>query len=431
MLERLKSIQARPQYVPMGALRMLFESKAPEVCVSGPAGTGKSRACLERVHAILQAHAGARALVVRKTRESLTESGLFTFEKHVIGDGHPLIGNLTRNHRQHYLYDNGSEMVVGGMDKASKIMSTEYDVIYVQEAIELTENDWESLTTRLRNYRAPVQQLISDTNPDRPTHWLKAREQSGALQMIESRHEDNPRLWRSGAWTREGREYIGKLDALTGARRERLRFGRWVQAEGVVYEFDRAVHLVDRFPVPADWRRVRSIDFGFTNPFVCLWGAIDNDGRLYIYREMYRTRVPPEEAAETVKALTAGEQIEATVADHDAGDRATFLIHGIRTIAATKSIADGIQKVQARLKVQPDGRPRLFVMRDSLAGRDEALVEAKRTTCLVEEFDSYVWPKGVDGKPTKEEPVKDNDHAMDALRYLVMYLERPRQKYGF
>ena len=63
-------------------------------------------------------------------------------------------------------------------------MSTEYDMIYVQEATELTEDDWEALTTRLRNGRAPIQQLIADCNPAEPTHWLKARCDSGQTRML-------------------------------------------------------------------------------------------------------------------------------------------------------------------------------------------------------------------------------------------------------
>jgi phage terminase large subunit len=51
--------------------------------------------------------------------------------------------------------------------------------------------------------------------------------------------------------------------------------------------------------------------------------------------------------------------------------------------------------------------------------------------CTEEEFDSYVWPKGVDGKPVKEEPVKEHDHGLDALRYLVASLAVPPTRFYF
>ena len=59
-------------------------------------------------------------------------------------------------------------------------------------------------------------------------------------------------------------------------------------------------------------------------------------------------------------------------------------------------------------------------MRDSLVEVDEALREDTKPYCTEQEFDSYVWPKGQDGKAVKEQPVKLFDHGMDAMRYLVM-----------
>jgi phage terminase large subunit len=198
-------------------------------------------------------------------------------------------------------------LVLGGLDKASRIMSTDYDLVFVQEAIELEENDWEALTTRLRHGVLPFQQIIADTNPDRPMHWLRRRCDRGQLLLLESRHQDNPELWDGPAqcWTARGAQYIAKLDALTGPRKDRLRFGRWVQAEGAVYEgWDRRLHVIDRFAIPADWPRYWSVDFGYTNPFVCQWWAQDPDGRLYRYRELYCSQRLVEDHARRMRALS-------------------------------------------------------------------------------------------------------------------------------
>lgn len=417
----------RRPYEPFGAARQLWTDRRGEVLISGPAGTGKSRACLEKLHAVCLRWPGARTLIVRKTRESLTESALVTFEDKVLPAGSPLAAGPRRGTRQSYLYPNGSAIVVGGLDRPSKVMSTEYDLIYVQEAIELHENDWESLTTRLRNGVVPFQQLLGDTNPDRPQHWLKLRVDRGVTAMLESRHEDNPTLWDRGRgdWTPRGQTYISKLDALTGARKPRLRHGKWVQAEGVVYDaWDRQVHLIDPVPIPSAWRRIRTIDFGYTNPFVCLWIALDGDCRMYVYRELYRSRRTVKDHAARINDLSAGETYEFSVADHDAEDRATLRENGIATIAARKEIGPGIEAVQERLKNAGDGRPRLFVFRDGLVERDEVLAEVKRPCSIVEEFDSYSWPRGTDGKLVHETPEKVHDHAMDALRYAVLAVDR-------
>ncbi|MDA8189602.1 MAG: phage terminase large subunit [Dehalococcoidales bacterium] len=389
--------------------------------LSGPAGTGKSRACLEKLHLCALKYPGMRGLMVRKTRASLTESAMVTMNEKVL---HELDHVDFHTTTQEYRYPNGSRIVVGGLDKATKVMSSEYDIIYVQEATELSEHDWESLTTRLRNGVMPYQQLLGDCNPDAPHHWLKKRADSGKTVMLESRHEDNPTLWDrvKQTWTELGARYIAKLEALTGVRYLRLRKGIWAAAEGMVYDgWDRDVHLIDRFEIPADWRRYLSVDFGYTNPFVAQWWAEDGDGRLYRYREIYRVQQLVEDHAAEMKRLMANERMpEAVICDHDAEDRATLERHlGLSTIAAHKAVSPGIQAVASRLKRAGDGKSRLFLLRDSLVDRDPLLEEAKKPTCTEEEIEGYVW----NDKVKRDEPVKANDHGMDPMRYVVAHID--------
>lgn len=415
-------------YSPRGAAFTLLHTHAPEVVISGPAGTGKSVACLWKMHLAAEHKTGFRGLILRKTRESLSESALASFERFVMPIDHPARRGPSRQMRQVYRYPNTrAEIIVGGLDKPGKVMSTEFDLVYVQEAIDLDEHGWESVTTRLRNGVLPYQQLLADTNPDTPSHWLKRRCDAGRATMLESRHEDNPLLWDANAkdWTQFGRVYINRLDALTGPRKQRLRYGRWVQAEGVVYDgWDRAVHVIDRFPIPREWPRYWVIDFGYTNPFVWQAWAQDPDGRLYRYREIYRTQTLVEDHAKAIREATKEEPAPSMViCDHDAEDRATLSRHlGIGTVAAVKEVSPGIQSVAARLRPVGDGRPRLFLLRDSLTERDAALEERKLPCCTEEEFDGYVWNTAANRKQG-EEPLKHNDHGMDALRYIIHYLD--------
>ena len=414
-------------YNPRGAADTLQADESPQIVLSGAAGTGKSRACLEKLFAAATEHEGLRAAIVRKTRTSLTDTGLVTWERDVLGLDHELVtSGAQRRFRHSYLFGNGAEVVVAGMDRPSRILSAEYDLIYVQQAEELTENEWETLTTRLRSGRMAYQQIIGDCNPDAPTHWIKGRADRGQTRMLDTRHEDNPVLWDAerGEWTEAGARYMAVLDALTGARKERLRYGRWVQAEGVVYEeYQPAVHLIDRFEVPADWRRIRVVDFGYTNPFVCQWWALDPDGRMYRYRELYMTGRTVRVHAQQIVALSAGERIEATVCDHDAEDRETLREGGIPNVAARKDVSVGIQAVKDRLKLAGDGKPRLYLLRDSLVERDPSLEEALKPLCTEQEIDSYVW----NDKVRKEEPVKADDHGMDTARYAVMHIDKRRR----
>lgn len=307
-------------------------------------------------------------------------------------------------------YPNGSRVWVGGMDKPGKVLSGERDIIVVNQAEELALDDWETLTTRAtgRAGHVPYPQVIGDCNPSGSTHWIKSR---ANVLLLESRHEDNPTLYTvDGILTERGQRTMAVLDALTGVRYQRLRLGRWVNAEGAVYEFDAAVNVIDRFEPPSEWRRIRVVDFGYSAPFVCQWWAIDHDERMYLYRELYGTRRIVEDWAEDIKRLSISEEIEATVADHDAEDRATLERHGIMTQAARKDISPGIQAVQRRLSKAGDGKPRLFMMRGALVQADTELLNAHKPTCTQQEIDVYVWPKAQDGRPIKETPVKEHDH---------------------
>lgn len=396
----------------------------PEVVLSGPAETGKTIACLTKLHNLAVQYPGAQLAILRKTYQSTVASVVQSFEKKVLPYSRMQVTKYGGEKPEWFDYENGSRIWIGGMDNPNKALSSERGAIYVNQAEELTLEDWEYLITRTtgREGIVPVPQLFGDCNPGASTHWILGRRDAKMLTFLESRHEDNPRLYTpDGQLTADGKRSMDRLDNLTGIRKQRLRFGRWVSAEGAVYEFDRAIHVVNRFDIPREWRRIRAVDFGYTNPFVCQWWAIDPDGRMYLYREIYHTRRLVEDHATQIRQLTGDERIEVTICDHDAEDRATLLRHGVPTVAAYKAIRVGIEAVQARLQPAGDGKPRLFVFADALIEADDALIEARCPICTEQEFDTYVYPKGQDGRPVKEEPIKLFDHGMDAMRYAVAY----------
>jgi phage terminase large subunit len=382
---------------------------------------------------------GMKGLICRKTATSLSSTALATWNKFVIPEATDsetvkYYGGSASKPAA-YVYKNGSEILVGGLDKVSKIMSSEYDVIYVQEATELDENDWESLSTRLRNWVISFQQLIADCNPAQPTHWLNLRCQSGATRMLETRHEDNPLLFDStGTLTEKGDDYIGKLDRLTGVRKLRLRFGRWAAAEGIIYEEFGAAHILDEIPlelrgespldqfgVPWAWDRYWAVDFGYTNPFVLQCWAADPDDRMYLYREIYHTKRTTDQHASQIMMIVApdGHWLEpeptAIVCDHDAEGRAVLERElQMSTNNAHKSVLEGIDATMVRMKDAGDGRPRIFLLRNALVEVDEELKESGKPISTLDEVPGYVW---TDKK--KEAPDKKDDHGCDAMRYVV------------
>ncbi|NED75269.1 terminase [Streptomyces sp. SID9944] len=420
------------RYEPRGAARELFRARESEVFIAGPAGTGKSLASLFRLHLTALHNPGIRCLIVRKTAVSLGSTTLVTYENKVAQDALARgivrwFGGSTRE-APGYRYSNGAKVDVGGMDKPEKIMSAEYDLVFADEATELTVTDWESIGTRLRNGKLSWQQQMGACNPAHPTHWIKQRCDQGTARMLVSRHSDNPAYVNpDGTPTPAGRDYFAKLDALTGVRQLRLRDGIWAAAEGLIYEgFDDAMHLVDPFTIPHAWTRWMTVDFGFTNPMVMQWWAEDPDGRLYLYRELYHTKRLVEDMAKQARELMvypSGQWREpaprAVICDHDAEDRATLEKHlKLGTSPAEKAVSTGIQAVQSRLKLAGDGRPRLFLVRDALVERDLALDAVKKPASTQEEISGYIWAVKPGGT-SPEVPLKENDHGCDAMRYMV------------
>lgn len=455
-------IQHKHVFKSRGGCREVIEARDEEVLISGPAGTGKSRACLEKILAICLLTPGTKALLLRKTLRSLGSTALETWRKYVIPEA-LLTGTVvyyggSSEEPPQYRFKNGSKVVIGGLDNPTRVMSSEYDIIYIQEATEVTIEDIEYCKTRLRNWKIGFQQLLMDCNPGSDKHPLKLRCNDKICRLIESRHEDNPQLFDDdGNMTDRGAKYLAILDKLTGVRYKRLRLGLWVSAEGVIYEeFDPTTHVLDwdydddgnRKPLPAEWPRYWVIDFGFVDPFVLKCYAKGDDGEIYMYREIYMTgRTVAEHAQTILNIVTEKEEFtwydnfnkcevtdhrivwkeprpSAVICDHDAEDRRTFeRATGLGTIPAKKAINTGIDLHKERLKVNPgNGYARFYLMRDALVERDESLATLLRPVCTEDEYACYAWKVGANGR-IRDEPIDQDNHGMDCDRYLTMFLD--------
>lgn len=415
---KIKQI-GKPSFSFRGNAGVIQKATDEEIVLSGPAGTGKSLANLYKLHCLALHYPRMRGLIVRKTRESLTETALVTYEEDILGENNPIKEGPKRNFRQVYHYPNKSTIVVGGLDKSIKIMSSQYDMIFVPEATEITEGDWEALLTRLRNWRMPFQQLLADVNPDRPKHWLKQRADKGAIRLLETRHEDNPSLWdqEKKEWTEKGIAYIAKLEKLTGVRYLRLRKGLWVTAEGLILsDWDPAIHVIDPFPIPSNWRIIAGVDWGYTKPGTIVVIAIDGDGRAYIVHEVYRVQQKIAWWVQQGQRLKALYAIDVFYCDpSEPAYIKDFNDVGLNAVGADNSWHPGVQEVQQRLVVAEDGKARLYVFNNSLEERDKILDDEKQPCGFVEETEGFVWKKNSQG--LKDEPADCPDHAQDAVRY--------------
>lgn len=386
-----------------GGAKALWNTKVSEVILAGPADTGKTFGGLHKLDTLLWKYPGSQAAIVRKTQKSLYGSVCVTYQNKVANMQAitPYGGDKTPDR---YIYPNGSVIWLGGMDNADKVLSSERDFIYVNQAEELEEGDWETLKTRCngRAGNAPYAQLMGDCNPGGSKHWIRERSRRGSLVLLESRHQDNPSIYNDdGTLTESGKARLASLQTLTGIRRKRLLEGIWATAEGAVYDvFDARVHVTERNP--AEFQRwVMAMDEGYTNPAVILLIGIDGDGRLHIDREFYERGKLQKDVVAVASEWVTERHVEFIAVDAAAAGLIADLNDcGLPAVARKGRVLDGITAVQSYLQVQDDGKPRLTV--------DPACVNT------INEFESYIWKDG------KDEPVKENDHAMDALRYYAV-----------
>lgn len=428
-------------FQPRGGALEVFMATEPELLVEGPAGTGKSRAILERLHWFCTEYPRCRVLITRATRASMTESVLVTLEDKVLPPDHPsMASGLSRGGRRSYRYPNGSEIIVAGMETPSRILSTEFDIIYANEAQELTLGQWETLQTRLRNGRirpawsdTPFHQAIADCNPDSEFHWLNLRANTKIdnpsdprhgqprMRRILSRHSDNPSL---------SADYVHNLSRLTGVRRQRFYLGIWCTAAGQVWpQFDRAVHMLYRSQTPPLKFFIASMDFGFRAPGVLqVWG-VDRELRAYRVAEWYATQQEDDWWADRVVEAHKEFNLKRVVCDGEDPERIVMMNRRLGhpaagrdqpgiCIAANKSVPTGLAVVRDRLAAK-----QLFLCTDAPRMVDPELVADVKPKSTEEEIPSYCFPVNDEDKPIGEEPDPlCADHGCDAMRYAAMYL---------
>lgn len=202
---------------------------------------------------------------------------------------------------------------------------------------------------------------------------------------------------------------------------------------GRVYsDFDQDIHVgmwdLDEWP-KRNWKFGRAIDFGWTDPFVVLWIAVDEEGRFYVFDELYAKQIQPHEVVREIGKREGWEMRDdgdrsvylkscphppalPTVADWDASARAQLMSMGVDLVKANKDIIAGIQSLTHALRLRSDGdssrevKPQIFIH--------------PKCVKTIGEFQKYEWD-------SKNNTPKDADnHAMDALRYFVHTL-RPEK----
>lgn len=236
-------------------------------------------------------------------------------------------------------------------------------------------------------------------NPEYPGHWfyrewIKKREIKNAL-YLHFEMEDNPSL---------SKKMIARYESLySGAFYERFVKGRWVAVTGAVYPFmDKDESFPDvpnvefeEYAVSCDYGTVNPASFGLWGRYENVWYRIDE---YYFNSRKEGYQKTDEEHYLSLKSLVGGRKVRCITVDPSAASFIQVIKrHGeFSVVPAKNNVIDGIRRVSTALK---NGEIKICsTCRDS-----------------IREFSLYRW----DEKNGMDNPIKENDHAMDDIRYFV------------
>lgn len=426
-----------------------LSSSEDEVLYGGQAGGGKSFAItvdpLRTVH--LRSH---RAITFRRTNDELRQ--LIWMSKQMYPDVVP--GAKWKEADKTWEFPSGGTHWFRYLDREDDVLGLQgqdFTHVYWDELTQWpTPFAYDYMRSRIRSTDPEISPFMgtrSTTNPGGPGHgWVKRmfvdpappntpfpgtdietgevllfppeHKRAGEIvtwrRYIPAQLKDNPYLYDDG-------RYEANLLSLPETQRRQLYEGNWDVAGGAAFsEFRRNLHTCDPFEIPKDWPRFRTCDWGFEAPACCLWIAIDPDGKLWVYRELYTKRMLANDFADKVMELEQGENVAYGVLDsstwHKRGDGGPSVAEilnkrgcGFRpSDRSAGSRISGKLEIHRRLKVEERQNPATGAMEPYTR-----LTIFNNCVNLIRTLPSIPLDK------TKHEDVdtKAEDHAYDALRY--------------
>ncbi|MEG1971270.1 MAG: terminase family protein [Burkholderiaceae bacterium] len=454
----------RVDYTPTPRQAAAHSCPADELLYGGAAGGGKSRFARAEALAFALEVPGSASIIFRRTFPDLSRAGgviQMTREEYPSA----LAPYNSVDHR--WTLINGSTIELAHLSRDAdvvKYQGAEYQLVVFEEGTHFTEYQYRYLLSRLRasgHLKARLEQLgrrpraIVTANPGGVGHaWVKARwidpAPAGELWRPEGLRGGRPRPTRCFIPAKVtdnphiDDDYVGKLHEQDADTARALLEGDWDVYQGQRFgAFRREVHVIDPEDLPLGLGgvvRAVGVDYGLDAPYAALWGARLADGLIVVYREDYRPGLTPAEQADAIVSLEApgerdtGRPIPVALdpstwarnpntphtptGKHAAGravDDApppgsiadTYRKRlGSAVVKAQNDRLTGVALVSDKLRVRADGLPRLLIY----------------STCrnLIRTLPAL--PR--DQKRPEDVDTKAEDHAYDALRYLVMELER-------
>ena len=283
--------------------RQFFLDVHRYVAFGGARGGGKSWAVRTKAILLCLRYAGIRICIIRRTYPELLSN-------HIEPLAAATKGVAAYKATEHvFTFPNSSKIFLKSCPNHSdllKFQGTEYDVVFIDEATQFTEEEFRIISATVRGVNSHPKRMYLTCNPGGVGHsWVKrlfidrvyARgEDPNDYSFIRSRVTDNPALARYDP------DYAKRLEALPEKLRRAWLEGDWDIFEGRFFEefrddpahyADRInTHVIDPFEIPRDWQIFRSYDFGYGKPFDVSWWALDYEGRAYLILQLYGASAP-------------------------------------------------------------------------------------------------------------------------------------------
>ena len=431
-------------------------SNEKEVLYGGAAGGGKSYALLADVLRYCN-HPNHSALLLRRTNDELRE--LVQKSQELYPRVFP--GAKWSERKSLWTFPSGARIWMTYLEQDKDVLRYQGQAFTWIGVDELTQYGtpyaWNYLRCRLRTVNADLPTYMrGTTNPGGPGHlWVKKMFidpapynssfwatdiENGEVLTYPSGHDkagkplfkrrfipakltDNPYLSKAG-------EYEANLLSLPEVQRQQLLEGSWDIAEGAAFtEFNRDIHVVEPYSVPASWKRFRTCDYGYSSWSACLWVAVRPDNKLIVYRELYAQKKTAEELADLILSIERenDDKIWYGVLDsscwHNRGQTGpsiaeTMILRGCRWRQSDRSKGSRIA-----------GKNDLHRLLRTDEETGEAGIEFfSNCVKLISELPQIPLDKN---NPEDVNTKIDYDHGYDALRYGIMSRPTPRGLYDF
>lgn len=292
---------------------------------------------------------------------------------------------------------NGSRFWLRSADRPESLLGADLAWIYGDEVALWKQNAWKYCTGRLRQPGYENQFAITMTPKGRNWAFRRLSKGTGSRRIVKATTFDNIYIRNTGLWERMQEDY-GEGTLFW----EQEAMGEYVAYEGLIYPFySPEVHVVD-LPKKIRFETVVcGVDWGWSNPFVMLVGGITAAGHLWILEEVYETQRGIEWMKEAGRRVRRDWNVETFYADPS---EPTFInefkLAGLNCQPANNEVVSGIGAVNGLFR-----NNRLFIVRGACPN-------------LERELEEYKWQQNNQGEPKPDRPEKDNDHSLDALRYL-------------